>query len=541
MGQDDLQPSARPDDPEAWLAQFAGRLPRHHEVLRHLVEGTRRDSRVVQLSVGCSVGRGTADELSDLDCELSLEPDAWPSGLELIEPLVRSAGDIVDLIHHRWHEAGAAEHRRTAVVYDNGIQLDLMVWPVTAWSGMHPPDTIVLHATRDVFTHPWDAARSRPTADRLHEWHFLGWWALLDADKYLRRGSLWEARQRLEEARAAVWQLHAAAQKLPFPEYGITTLLDAREPRLMPDVEATATDLDAGRLRMAVERCAALLEAEWVPATAAISEDTEKAPPRLAPWALHRLAMPATSLAPATAMRRDVERWTLQAENWLAWARTPGHDAYWVYAPEFFDAVVPAAGRRTLELGCGEGRVARDLTRRGHRVVAVDVTATLLRHATDASTGEAYVLSSAPSLPFTTASFDLIVAYNSLMDVDDMPGALHELGRVLQPAGRLCICVTHPLSDAGRFTSGAPDAPFVIDGSYLAGGTFEGTFERNGLRMTFSGRMHTFESYSRALEAAGLVIERVREPPMPEDRVRDAADRRWGRIPMFLFIGAVKR
>ena len=39
--------------------------------------------------------------------------------------------------------------------------------------------------------------------------------------------------------------------------------------------------------------------------------------------------------------------WEDQAENWLAWARTPGHDAYWAYRDAFFP-LLPAPGRRTL-------------------------------------------------------------------------------------------------------------------------------------------------------------------------------------------------
>src|SRR6202041_2684799 len=39
------------------------------------------------------------------------------------------------------------------------------------------------------------------TGEQIREWAFLGWCALIDADKYLRRGSLWEAHSRLHEAR----------------------------------------------------------------------------------------------------------------------------------------------------------------------------------------------------------------------------------------------------------------------------------------------------------------------------------------------------
>jgi len=100
--------------------------------------------------------------------------------------------------------------------------------------------------------------------------------------------------------------------------------------------------------------------------------------------------------------------------------------------------------------------VARDLTRRGHHVVAVDVSAVLVRHAAESSTGETYILAAAAALPFAVAGFDLVVAYSSLMDIDGMSDALREVSRVLRPGGRLCICVTHPINDAGGFVDVTP-------------------------------------------------------------------------------------
>ena len=69
--------------------------------------------------------------------------------------------------------------------------------------------------------------------------------------------------------------------------------------------------------------------------------------------------------------------WEREAQNWIAWARTPGHDSYWKYSPAFFE-IVPAPWRATLEIGCGEGRVARDLAKRGHRVAGIDASPTLI-------------------------------------------------------------------------------------------------------------------------------------------------------------------
>jgi SAM-dependent methyltransferase len=235
------------------------------------------------------------------------------------------------------------------------------------------------------------------------------------------------------------------------------------------------------------------------------------------------------------------EHWERSADAWIAWARTPGHDAYHDYAPRFFAEIVPEPGRRTLEIGCGEGRVARDLRDRGHRVVAIDWSPTLLAAARDADARVSFIRADAVALPFPDASFDLVVAYNSLMDMDDLRAAVAEAARVLSARGRLAVCVTHPTADAGSFEDRTPDATFRIDGSYLGSRRFTATFERGGSHMTFDGMAYPLEGYSEALERAGLRIERIREPAAPAEAVdEDAADLRWTRIPLFLFVRAVK-
>jgi hypothetical protein len=59
--------------------------------------------------------------------------------------------------------------------------------------------------------------------------------------------------------------------------------------------------------------------------------------------------------------------------------------------------------------------------------------------------------------------------------------------------------------------------------------------------MRFRSLTHSIEWYFRALEAAGLVVERLREPPQPDEAVEaDPAERRWQRLPNFLFVRATK-
>ncbi|TMF31726.1 MAG: class I SAM-dependent methyltransferase [Chloroflexi bacterium] len=234
--------------------------------------------------------------------------------------------------------------------------------------------------------------------------------------------------------------------------------------------------------------------------------------------------------------------WEREAENWVRWVRRPGHDSYWYFREAFFDELVPPPGRQTLEMGCGEGRVARDLVARKHRVIGIDSSPTLIRYAREADPSGRYELADAASLPFADASFDLVIAYNSLMDIADMPRAVREAARVLQQGGRFCVSVTHPVNDAGRFESDEPTAAFIIRGSYFGRRPFEGHFERDGLQMTFRGWMYALEDYCRALESAGFLVERVREPAASDDAVdKQPGYRRWQRVPLFLQLRAVKR
>lgn len=230
--------------------------------------------------------------------------------------------------------------------------------------------------------------------------------------------------------------------------------------------------------------------------------------------------------------------WREQAENWILWARSED-DSYWHYRDAFFE-LLTAPGERTLEVGCGEGRVARDLRDRGHRVVGIDAVPTLIEAAQEFDPDGEYVVADAADLPFADESFDLVVAYNSLMDMDDMEGAVRELSRVLRSGSRFCACVTHPINDAGRFEPDDAGGAFFID-TYRGRRRYDETFERFGRMMRFVGWCYPLEGFTRPLEKAEFLIEALREPPIPAARLKEwpRAERRL-RIPNFLFIRALK-
>lgn len=237
---------------------------------------------------------------------------------------------------------------------------------------------------------------------------------------------------------------------------------------------------------------------------------------------------------PSTVSLRDA--WEAEARNWLAWARAPGHDSYWLYHRDLFLDLLTPPPRRTLDVGCGEGRLPRDLQQRGYEVIGIDSSPTLVAAARSADPSGDYRVADGAALPFAEASFDLVTAFMSLHDMDDMDGAVREAARVLSPAGRLCVALVHPMNSAGIFDSRAPDAPFIVRERYLDTRRYVDRVERDGFRMTFASTHRPMQAYFGALESAGFLVERVVEVPDPTD----PPGARWQRIPLFLHIRALK-
>jgi SAM-dependent methyltransferase len=234
--------------------------------------------------------------------------------------------------------------------------------------------------------------------------------------------------------------------------------------------------------------------------------------------------------------------WESQARHWAVFTRTPGYDSWHddTNVPALLE-LLPAPGRRTLDLGCGEGRLGRFLQSLGHQVTGVDAAPTMVRLAASHDSPAPAVVGDATALPFADETFDLVVAYMCLHDIDRMPAAVAEASRVLERGGRLCLAIPHPVNSAGSFEGRDAGAPFVIDGSYLAPRPADWSASRGGVQLTFHSEHRPLQAYSRALEAAGLLIEAIREPAAPDQVVRDDPGyHRWQRIPLFLHMRAVR-
>ena len=101
-----------------------------------------------------------------------------------------------------------------------------------------------------------------------------------------------------------------------------------------------------------------------------------------------------------------------------------------------------AAGKRVLDVACGEGYGSAFLARRAAYVAGVDVSAQAIAHAerSYAKPGVVeFVQASCTRLPFPDLSFDVAVSFETLEHIEGQEAFLDELARVLAPGGVLIL------------------------------------------------------------------------------------------------------
>jgi ubiquinone/menaquinone biosynthesis C-methylase UbiE len=101
------------------------------------------------------------------------------------------------------------------------------------------------------------------------------------------------------------------------------------------------------------------------------------------------------------------------------------------------------AGKRVLDVCCGDGVLAIAAAARGAQVTGVDISQGMLDVAKERAASQGVVLrlqqADARALPFPDASFDVALAMTSLCMVTDAEAAVKEMARVVVPGGRVVI------------------------------------------------------------------------------------------------------
>jgi SAM-dependent methyltransferase len=162
-----------------------------------------------------------------------------------------------------------------------------------------------------------------------------------------------------------------------------------------------------------------------------------------------------------------------------------------------FDRLGLRRGDRVLDMGCGAGRHAFEMYRRGGDVIAFDQDGDELagvldlfgamRDAGEVPDGaEADIKQGdALALPFADAEFDRVVAAEVLEHIPDDEAAIAELARVLRPGGTIAVTVPRWLPE--KVCWALSDAYHEVEGGHV--------------------RVYRGHELVARLEAAGLVYE----------------------------------
>jgi ubiquinone/menaquinone biosynthesis C-methylase UbiE len=140
-----------------------------------------------------------------------------------------------------------------------------------------------------------------------------------------------------------------------------------------------------------------------------------------------------------------------QAAAYDCWYATPlGQLVDRVEKAALFALLPDLNGRRVLEVGCGTGNITEALSRRGARVVGLDLSGPMLAAAQNRARQQGYapdlVRSGAGVLPFPESSFDGVISILALDFMADRPGAVREMVKVLRPRGFLILALLNRYS-----------------------------------------------------------------------------------------------
>ena len=100
---------------------------------------------------------------------------------------------------------------------------------------------------------------------------------------------------------------------------------------------------------------------------------------------------------------------------------------------------------RVLDVGCGEGQVARRAARLGAAVVGLDPTVAQITEAHRRGGGPVAARSDAEHLPIASGAVDAVVMCLVIEHLDPFEPAIHEIARVLRPGGCCLLLLNHPL------------------------------------------------------------------------------------------------
>lgn len=183
----------------------------------------------------------------------------------------------------------------------------------------------------------------------------------------------------------------------------------------------------------------------------------------------------------------------------------------------FADSAIEGSAGPILDIGTGEGQVARHLVGHGYSVIGIDPITAQIAEAARREGGPAYVQAPADRLPFHDEAFSGAVACLVFEHIDEVDAAIAETARVVESGGVFVFLLNHPLLQ----TPGSgwiddqiiePPEQYWRIGPYL----IESATVEEVQKDVFIRFIHRpLSRYLNTLVAHGLYLEHMLEPAPP--------------------------
>jgi len=274
---------------------------------------------------------------------------------------------------------------------------------------------------------------------------------------------------------------------------------------------------------------------------------------------------------------RFQKNWDRAAEGWVDFVRT-GKD--WtrdeLNNPAMFAMLDDINGKRILDLGCGEGYNSRIMAKKGAKVSGIDFSEKMIEFAVEEEKKEklgiCYHVSNASDLwMLKDHTYDVVVCFMALQDIEDYEGAVNEASRVLKKKGRFVFAIPHPcfevrILDGKRiggwiYGKGSKEASianipywtkdklignalyFTVDRYFdVCSDVVQWKMERLTKHFKTTSFHRTLTDYTDALHGSGFLISRLNEPKPTKRGLAEHPDYFGGnvRIPQSVVVEAVK-
>lgn len=229
---------------------------------------------------------------------------------------------------------------------------------------------------------------------------------------------------------------------------------------------------------------------------------------------------------------RQAELWGPSAELWAE-----VHESYSLPLTDWvLDRLMNGTPAHILDAGCGSGGSIEKALARGARVTGTDVAPEMLAICRQRAPQADYRIADSETLPFADATFDSVMALNSLQFTESPVIALNEFARVARTSAPLGIaCFGDPKQSSFAIVGAAVrklfDQPPKFEGPFslspphkLHAAIAEANLEiLESEDIWIERAYHSFEEFWRGQSGTGATRYTVRE--LGEQAVRDAMAR----------------